>query len=472
MLMWGCGGNPEPAPTPDAPPVVAKPVLEPVNAEFTIQNVSPGYCKFVGVLGSTNILIDSLIPGDGGKMLLKRDTALPPGLFFLLLPDKQMIQFLLDVDQTFTFSADAKNIIGTAQTSGSLDMDLLYENLRWESQFQRNFQPISQKLNSLPQGSPDRAAAEQEQRTMLANRKAHLQSFKQRHPDALFTRYKLAGQNPELQEPKRPDGSIDTEQQLAMYRQAYWDNTPFSDETLLHTPIIANKLNTYITQLSPQAVDSVKKYADIVIAKSRVNREMFKFVVNWIAIEYSKPKNMGGEAVFVYLIEKYFTKDQAWWSTPEELEKIQQNAADMRPSLIGNIGQDLLCENLKGEKEGLYAMKAPYSVVWIWNYECEHCQERTPAMKKVAERYKPSGLQVYSICTGMEDKPWRAFVSKYGIQGFHNVWDPQYSSQYHKKYHIDNTPELYLLDKDHKIVAKDLHPDQLPAELDRLIAGK
>jgi hypothetical protein len=89
-------------------------------------------------------------------------------------------------------------------------------------------------------------------------------------------------------------------------------------------------------------------------------------------------------------------------------------------------------------------------------------------MKKIYDRYHSKGLEVYSLCTGSEEKLWKEFIAKYKIQGFHNVWDPQYKSNFYQKYHIDITPEVFVMNSNHEIIAKDLKPDQLPETLDPL----
>lgn len=472
----GCGGD-KPAGGGNADSTAVnpppRPKGEPTKAEFEIKGYPGGMARFIGVVGSTNFAIDSLVPGADGRIVLQQDTALPGGLYFLSLPNGQALQFLLDTDQTFSLKTDWANLVGAAQVEGSPDNTLLYDNLRWENQFQAEFQPLTAAMNAAAPGTPLRDSLERQQKAKVEERVRYIQGFRTSHPNAFFTAYKLAGQNPQLHEPRLPDGSLDQQTQVYLYRKEYWDNTPLNDERLLHTPIIANKLNTYILQLTPQIHDSVVKYVDIICERAKVNQQVFKFVVNWIAIQYNEPKTMGLESVFVHVVDKYFTDALAFWSTPKELGDIRKRVDDMRVSLMGMTGQDLRCKNTAGTYESVYGLNAPWTVVWIWNYECEHCQERTPVMKQVAAQLKSKGLEVYSLCTGMEEKPWKDFIKKYGIQtAFHNVWDPQYESNYYKKYHVDNTPELYLLDKNHKIVAKDLHPNQLAEQLDRLIAGK
>jgi hypothetical protein len=52
-----------------------------------------------------------------------------------------------------------------------------------------------------------------------------------------------------------------------------------------------------------------------------------------------------------------------------------------------------------------------------------------------------------------------------------NVFDPTNKSIY-AKYYLDNTPEVYVLDKDRNIIAKNLHVDQIQTILDKDMAKK
>jgi hypothetical protein len=88
-------------------------------------------------------------------------------------------------------------------------------------------------------------------------------------------------------------------------------------------------------------------------------------------------------------------------------------------------------------------------------------------MKQVAEEWKSKGLEVYALCTNPDEAKWKQFIQQYGLQAFHNVYDPKYESRYYTKYHVDITPEVYVLNRNHEIIAKDLHPNQLKPILEK-----
>lgn len=434
-----------------------------VQLTFDVKGLPDGYCRLIGVLGSTNYLVDTF-PSLNGKAQYFKDELLPGGLYYFVFPDQRtFFQLLLDKEQKFTMKSETDDLVGKMTISGSVDNTLFYDNQRFESKFRTKVDSIEAAMKLLDKSSLQHSLLTIRRDSLVKARKDYLEQLKQNYPNSFFTYFKLSGQNPDLKYPKHSDGSLDTVRQTQLYRDEYWNNTNIADERLLRTPVIANKLKTYITQLTPQTSDSIIKYIDPLIEKSKSCPECYRFVVNWIAIQHEKPTFMGGEKVLVHLVDKYFTDEIAdlWFKeTPYELTKIRLKVNSMRPSLVGNIGQDINCKNDKGTFENLYTLKTPIQILFMYSPDCSHCQEEAPQMVELMNKWKGK-LDIYALCLDDDESKWRQFISKYKIEQFHNVIDPKKESLYYKKYHIDITPEIYVMDTNHKIIAKDLHPNQL-----------
>ncbi|MGB0368784.1 MAG: peroxiredoxin family protein, partial [Flavobacteriales bacterium] len=340
------------------------------------------------------------------------------------------------------------------------------QNLKFEAAFNVRLKPITDKLAKLSAGSAEHNSAKSKQEALVAERLNHIASFSKNHPNSFFTQFKLSGQNPELTYPKNADGSLNEAAQVYQYRNAFWNMIDFSQTSTLRTPVFANKLRKYIKELTPQNADSLIKYSDLLIEKSKANKEIFKYVVNWIALEYKTPKTMGTEAVFVHMIDTYWTEDQAFWSNPEEIKGLRGQISLMKPSLIGKIGQDIAAKNENGQPVSLYGLTSPIKVLFIYSYDCEHCQKEAPEMVTVYNEWKNKGVDVLALSTDKDEAKWKAFIQKNGMSVFKNTIDPDRSSRYERKYHIDITPELYVLDKNNKIIASNLSPNQLPQFLE------
>jgi peroxiredoxin len=141
----------------------------------------------------------------------------------------------------------------------------------------------------------------------------------------------------------------------------------------------------------------------------------------------------------------------------------------MAHSLVGQPGPDITVPGIDGKPKRLYDLKKPYIAVFMYNPECDHCIEETPQLVRAYQSMK-NELDVYAIALDTEDDKWKNFVRNNGMDVFTNVYDPTNRSIF-KTYYVDNTPELYLLGPDRKIISKNIKVSQL-AEALRLAKSK
>src|SRR5207253_912929 len=136
-------------------------------------------------------------------------------------PDKAYAQMLVANDQQFTLEFNKADAANTMKVKNSLDNELMYENLKFEAELQKRFDPVTKQLGQLKEGSEEYKRAEEEQGKLLAERKTHIQWFVDNHPDAFFTKFKIAGKNPDLKKPRLPDGTVDKDLQVYYYRNEF-----------------------------------------------------------------------------------------------------------------------------------------------------------------------------------------------------------------------------------------------------------
>jgi len=429
--------------------------------DVTIEGIPAGKVRLVGTYGDQNYLADSATADANGHFILRRQKPLQPGFYYFLLPGQGNFSILIDQDQQMTLRANRADIPGTMQVKGSLNTELLYRNFKFQSAQEPELNQLSQTLKNAQPNSPEFQKAKVRQTQLVEERKAHLDEIYKTHPDAFFTKFKIAGQNPDWPEFRKPNGDLDTLQNLLYYREHFWDGVDFTDNRMLNTPVIFNKLRRYITELTPQNPDSIIKVADPLVARMLPYKPYFQFFVNWIGLNYEngKTKVMDGEAVYVHMIDKFVTPELADWDTPENIGKLRKKVDEMKASLMGRKGPDVRAQDVNGQYKSIYEMTAPIIVVFMFSPDCEHCQEQAPEIQRIYEKWKGKGVDFYGISVNTTDAEWRAFVKKQGFT-FTNVFDPTNRAIY-GKYYVDITPELYILNKDRTIVAKNLVAGQL-----------
>ncbi|MBK9719058.1 MAG: redoxin domain-containing protein [Saprospiraceae bacterium] len=434
------------------------------HIQFKVDGMKEGKVKIIGVFADQNYIADStLITGNEGRFEIKRLHPLKPGYFYVILPDFTNFHMIIDKDQHFSMTTSTKDLIFNMHIKGSRDNELLYQSLTLQLRHEEIQDSCKKVLEQHPNNEGISKSIDSVYNNLNTAWKLHLSDLAKHDPNLFFTKYKLAGQNPDASAYKKAKNDEEKNQQLEQFRSAFWDNVDLNDARLLYTPVIVNKLKRFITELTPQHPDSIIRQADIIIKKSMVNKEMFQFISSWIVLKYQPTKTavMGGESVFVHIINTYFTKELAYWYNEKDLADIRKKAWEMEASLLFKIGPDVISTDPNGNKKSIYELQSDYTIVFMYDTKCEHCQAETPLLREFYKKWKSKGVEVYAIAINAKDDEWKKFISDYQIHDWINVSDPTNRSIY-AKYFVDITPELYVLNKDHKIIGKNLKVEQIP----------
>jgi len=438
-----------------------------IKAQIT--NLTPGQAFLVSYFADQRFKVDSAQVDNNGKIVLKRDQPYPGGMYLLLLPDQQVIQILLDKDQTVSISGDANDLGNTLAIEGQEDTELLYSTMKGEETFNNQLATISQQLSAANQGTPEFEKLMEERKAATKARKDYLDGIFKKNPNTFFTVFKRSGQNPDPDEVIKSDGTVD----LSMYREKFWENVDFTDERLLRTPVIINKLKRQIKDFTVQRADSLISTAKFLMDKVGDNKEYYQFIANWIVLEYQPGESslMDAEAVHVFMVQNYFTEDKAFWATKEQTQAIQQRAFTMAQSLIGQTAPDVVSTDPKGKTRSIMEMKSDYIIVYMFNPDCDHCREETPKLVQMMRNQTKQKIQVFAIAIDTDETKWKNFIRDYGMLDWINVFDPTNRSIY-AKYYVDITPEIYIIDKERKIIAKNLKVFQIEDAIRQYEASK
>ena len=188
------------------------------------------------------------------------------------------------------------------------------------------------QVNGMPENDPAVISFKKMVEDFRAARRVQLAGMTIAHPNSFFVKFKNAGQNPEVKDIRLATGEKDLNTQAYFFRKEYWDKVDFSEERLMYSPVLSNKMQQFFGDVMPQHQDSIVQYADALLSKSLANPEIFKYMSNWLLLKYEPGKTtlMDGEAVFSNIVEKFFTAENAIWLKPGELADIRRRAGISR----------------------------------------------------------------------------------------------------------------------------------------------
>lgn len=414
-------------------------------------------------MGKSTYLTDSAQISSAGVAVLKGKEKALGGIYLIVFPGRQKyFEILLDKQQTFTITADTADLVKNTTFTGSPDNDIFFGY----NKFLATLEPQSREIQQLTAArtKADTAKAQALQADVFKKIREKQNEIVSQHPKLLLSAVFKMMREPEVPQtlPKKADGTADSTFPYRYFKAHFWDEVDLNDGRLVRTPVIDNKLQKYFSQLVVPEADSVNADADKLLAKTRGDKEMFKYVLWWLTNTYETSPYMGMDAVFVHLVEKYYVAGDATWLTDDQKSKIISRAYTIAPNLIGQPAAPLELQDSTGKPVSLYNVKGKYTVLVFWDPTCSHCKVEIPRIDSAYNAiWKKQGIAVVGVKTEGTKEEWVSFIKQNRLSGWTHAWDPQQKSNYRRLYDVYSTPVIYLLDERKKIIAKRLGVEQL-----------
>ena len=445
-------------------------------------NYSNGLAYLTYYYGKSINIEDSAIISPQGVAVFERNEKLQPGIYSIVFPGKnKMCDFLVDQEQVIHITADTSDLVNKTVVTGSKENALFQQYQKFVSD---RGAALQAELAAFHASTDHQDSALHEEKYNALNREmnAYRDGIISQHPGSMLATLLLAMKEPAVS-PKKAVTREDSVENFYYYKKHYWDGITFMDDRIIRTPFFIPKLEKYFQEVVSPAPDSIIRESDYLLLRARVAPEMYKFLLNWFTDEYIYPKYMGQDAVFVHLFETYHSKGVSTWLTDRQKTIIANRAYMLMANLIGEQAANLELSDSSGRLSTLYDVGAPYTVVCFWDPTCSHCREQVPELDSMFHaKWEKEGVKIYGVLTDSKVvDQWKQFMVKNNLHSWINVYQTEEQKKaesgankpsFKQLYDVTQTPTLYLLDKDKRIIAKKLTIDQLDNVLQMKITGK
>ena len=137
-----------------------------------------------------------------------------------------------------------------------------------------------------------------------------------------------------------------------------------------------------------------------------------------------------------------------------------------RKTAIGQTAPEFSLKSPEGKQLSLASLKGKYVLIDFWASWCGPCRQENPNVVKVYADFKDKGFEILGVSLDRDQKAWTEAISADKLAWSH-VWDE--NNTVSTLYNVSGIPMTYLLDKDGKIIAKNLRGEQLRKELEKLM---
>ncbi len=385
-------------------------------------------------------------------MIFAGDEKLPAGIYFVYTP--KIFLELIVKDQHFSVQTDTVDLLGNFKVQGSPENEIFSEFKIFRASSHQEFQDLSARL-ATARNRADSIEVEEEIEALKAEIEVFKTALIEQNPQTFVSKALLMNEKVKV-----PEDVGDPAARYFYYRQHYFDHLDFTDASSLRTPVFHSAVMEYFDKLTLQHPDSIIKAVDYVLGLA-TNEDIFRYLLVKFANKYETSKIMGMENVFVYVAENYYMQGKADWADPALLSKIEKRVRELKPNLIGNTAPPMFLLDTLDHRVSLYEINRDYLVLYFYDPNCGHCKKKTPVLRQSYDQLKRLGVEVVAICTTAETSRWKEFIQQNDLV-WTNLADPYFHSNFRKDYNVATTPIVYILDRDKKIIAKNLAVEQIP----------
>ncbi len=440
--------------------------------DVTIDGVKDSTVYLAVYSGDSKYAIDTARIDDKGRAVFQKNKPLTGGMYLLAMGGMQLFDFLIsdDTHQQFSIYTKAPDYYASLKYTGSPEnsgfIDFQHSLMQQQKRVSR--------LTELAKNDPAQQAMVQDSLAILDKEvQTYIKNKTEEFKGTLLAGILKAAMPAVAPEPDIPEGTPKRDSLLwAHYYQFtknhFFDGIDFSDSRLIYSPILKPRVEEYFSRRLIQAPDSLIPQVDKVLQLAEANHDVYSTVLSQLFNKYVEADIMGMEKVAIHIGEKYVLTGKAGWLDSAAVQKIKDFVEHNQYSLIGMQAKELKLQNLTGQFESIYSISSPYLLLVFYEPNCGHCKKEVPELYKIYEKYRSKGLQAMAVCGIYKYKEWADFVNEHRLNSWINVWDgyigqenASVGSKFREYYNVYTTPQVYLLDREKKIIGRRLNAEVL-----------
>lgn len=292
---------------------------------------------------------------------------------------------------------------------------------------------------------------------------SYIDNLLETSPDALLSKYI----NARYSEPEMPvflmddNFTADVHAEYHYLIEHFFDNVDFTDARLLRVPLDL-KVDLFFTQLLIQNPDTINCEIDHFIALMGDNEEVKHHYLRYLYHLFDDGNPLH-DAILVHLYDIYCHDHRCDWLEESLSRRLYRDVMRKRNTLPGHIVPHLEAFDRDGKLFSTKEIKNSYFFLWFWDPDCEDCLELTPVLYEFYDTFSELyDFEVVAISITEDLDRWINFVDENGFDWVNLSYatgEPNYDLIDY--FDLITTPGIFLLSRDHKIIARQFSLDEL-----------
>lgn len=234
-----------------------------------------------------------------------------------------------------------------------------------------------------------------------------------------------------------------------------------NDKDIQRMPQLFEKAQAYAANISSiMPGDAGKQTLDQALAKAEVGSDGYKNILRGYLVGLEQRKS-----------DLFITYSEAFLKAyPEDPSAAQYQAVAQQMSRlqVGSEAPDIADKTPAGETLALSDLRGQYVLIDFWASWCRPCRMENPNVVKAYNKYHGAGFEILGVSLDQKRDKWLQAIEADALPWKHISDLGGWQSQPAAAYSVNSIPATYLVDKDGKIIAKNLRGQALEAKLNEI----
>jgi peroxiredoxin len=252
--------------------------------------------------------------------------------------------------------------------------------------------------------------------------------------------------------------------EIEYFANEYFRHADFEDPTYERLPWVFETFRAYAMTISNVGLteESHREVLRAMVERTPAGSGARQYAYGGV-IDYLRERNAPNLA---YFSERFLEEFPS--AHPLVRAKAEAYLARARSFEIGGEAPDFAQAAPDGKELRLSDLRGQVVLVDFWASWCGPCRKENPHVVKLYKRFKDKGFTVLGVSLDQDRNRWLQAIEKDGLEWYHVSDLKGWSNAVAKAYNVTSIPHTLLLDKEGRIIARNLRGYALEEKLNTL----